>query len=198
MDYDFLQIEKVARHLVDKKTFKADNLSDKPKYYILDIPPLWGRSPCRASLRIYWQWYHRTIQKTFGSMFYTHRVMIPLTSSRAVRHSNWTASLQNHYYEHQQIPSATDRMGFSWLGSRGADLWTKLLQMDTVISLKLFDSYYDIEADKAVPISELILRFKRGISTCKLIATKTHLFSVPLSGILLTMKSGKRSCCFID
>ena len=33
--------------------------------------------------------------------------------------------------------------------------------MDTVDILKLFDSYYDIEADKAVPVSELILRFEK-------------------------------------
>ena len=40
MDYDFLQIEKKWQDIWStKKTFKADNLSDKPKYYILDMFP---------------------------------------------------------------------------------------------------------------------------------------------------------------
>jgi leucyl-tRNA synthetase len=41
MDYDFCKIEKKWQDFwASQKTFKADNQSDRPKYYVLDILPV--------------------------------------------------------------------------------------------------------------------------------------------------------------
>ena len=40
MSYNFIEIEeKWQKYWLDNKTFKADNNSEKPKYYVLDMFP---------------------------------------------------------------------------------------------------------------------------------------------------------------
>ena len=67
------------------------------------------------------------------------------------------------------------------------------------IFLKLFDAYYDLKVNKALPILELINRFeKEGNLNVKLIAIRTLRFSMPINGTLTIAINNKKSYCFID
>ena len=166
MDYDFLQIEKKWQDIWStKKTFKADNLSDKPKYYILDMFPY----PSGAGLHV-----GHPLGYIGSDIIARFKRHLGFNVLHPQGYDSFGLPAEQYAIQTGQHPSKTtttninryrqqlDRMGFSFDWDREVRTsepnyykWTQW------IFLKLFDSYYDIEADKAVPVSELVLRFEK-------------------------------------
>ncbi len=166
MVYDFKKIEKKWRlYWAKNETFKAENSSSKPKYYILDMFPY----PSGAGLHV------------GHPLGYIASDII----ARYKRHKNFNVlhpqgydsfGLPAEQYAIQtgQHPSLTteeniaryrdqlDQMGFSFdwkreLRTSSPDFykWTQW------IFLLLFDHYYCNESNKALPIRNLILCFEK-------------------------------------
>ena len=166
MNYDFMQIEKKWQDFwASNKTFKAYNQSDKPKYYVLDMFPY----PSGAGLHVGHPLGY--IASDIIARFKRHsgfNVLHPQGydsfglpaeqfAIQTGQHPSKTTTTNINRYRKQ-----LDRMGFSYDWDREVRTsesnyyrWTQW------IFLKLFDSYYDLEADKAVPVSELILLFEK-------------------------------------
>ena len=166
MDYDFLQIEKKWQDIWStKKTFKADNLSDKPKYYILDMFPY----PSGAGLHV-----GHPLGYIGSDIIARFKRHLGFNVLHPQGYDSFGLPAEQYAIQTGQHPSKTtntninryrqqlDRMGFSFDWDREVRTSEpSYYQWTQWIFLKLFDSYYDIEADKAVPVSELVLRFKK-------------------------------------
>ena len=170
MNYDFLQIEKKWQDFwATHKTFKADNQSDQPKYYVLDMFPY----PSGAGLHVGHPLGY--IASDIIARFKRHSGFNVLHPQG---YDSFGLPAEQYAIQTGQHPSKTtttninryrqqlDRMGFSFDWDREVRTsepnyyrWTQW------IFLKLFDSYYDLQADKAVPVSELILRFEKEGNT---------------------------------
>ena len=170
MNYDFLQIEKKWQDFwAIHKTFKADNQSDQPKYYVLDMFPY----PSGAGLHVGHPLGY--IASDIIARFKRHSGFNVLHPQG---YDSFGLPAEQYAIQTGQHPSKTtttninryrqqlDRMGFSFDWDREVRTsepnyyrWTQW------IFLKLFDSYYDLQADKAVPVSELILRFEKEGNT---------------------------------
>ena len=170
MNYDFLQIEKKWQDFwAIHKTFKADNQSDQPKYYVLDMFPY----PSGAGLHVGHPLGY--IASDIIARFKRHSGFNVLHPQG---YDSFGLPAEQYAIQTGQHPSKTtttninryrqqlDRMGFSFDWDREVRTsepnyyrWTQW------IFIKLFDSYYDIQANKAVPVSELILRFEKEGNT---------------------------------
>ena len=170
MNYDFLQIEKKWQDFwATHKTFKADNQSDQPKYYVLDMFPY----PSGAGLHVGHPLGY--IASDIIARFKRHSGFNVLHPQG---YDSFGLPAEQYAIQTGQHPSKTtttninryrqqlDRMGFSFDWDREVRTsepnyyrWTQW------IFIKLFDSYYDIQANKAVPVSELILRFEKEGNT---------------------------------
>ena len=165
MNYDFREIEKKWQDIwAAQKTFKSHNNSNKPKYYVLDMFPY----PSGAGLHVGHPLGY--IASDIVSRYKRHlgfNVLHPQGydsfglpaeqyAIQTGQHPSKTTTTNINRYRHQ-----LDRMGFSFDWDREVRTsdpsyyrWTQW------VFLKLFDSYYDLEANKAVSISELITRFE--------------------------------------
>ena len=166
MNYDFLEIEKKWQDFWSThKTFKADNQSKKPKYYVLDMFPY----PSGAGLHVGHPLGY--IASDIIARFKRHSGFNVLHPQG---YDSFGLPAEQYAIQTGQHPSKTtttninryrqqlDRMGFSFDWDRevrtsdpGYYRWTQW------IFLKLFDAYYDLEANKALPISKLIIRFEK-------------------------------------
>jgi leucyl-tRNA synthetase len=166
MNYDFLQIEKKWQDFwATHKTFKAKNQTDQPKYYVLDMFPY----PSGAGLHVGHPLGY--IASDIIARFKRHSGFNVLHPQG---YDSFGLPAEQYAIQTGQHPSKTtktninryrqqlDRMGFSFDWDREVRTsdpnyyrWTQW------IFLKLFDSYYDLEADRAIPISELILCFEK-------------------------------------
>ena len=166
MNYDFLKIEKKWQEFwATNKTFKADNQSDQPKYYVLDMFPY----PSGAGLHVGHPLGY--IASDIIARFKRHSGFNVLHPQG---YDSFGLPAEQYAIQTGQHPSKTtttninryrkqlDRMGFSFDWDREVRTsepnyykWTQW------IFLKLFDSYYDLEADKAVPVSKLLMRFEK-------------------------------------
>ena len=166
MDYNFLEIEKKWQNFwATHKTFKAHNQSEKPKYYVLDMFPY----PSGAGLHVGHPLGY--IASDIIARFKRHSGFNVLHPQG---YDSFGLPAEQYAIQTGQHPSKTtttnidryrqqlDRMGFSFDWDREVRTsdpdyyrWTQW------IFLKLFDAYYDLKANKALPISELILRFEK-------------------------------------
>ncbi len=166
MNYDFRDIEKKWQNIwACQKTFKAFNYSDKPKYYVLDMFPY----PSGAGLHVghplgyiasdiiarYKR--HLGFNVLHPQGYDSFGLPAEQYAIRTGQHPLKTTTTNINRYREQ-----LDRMGFSFDWDREVRTsdptyyrWTQW------IFLKLFDSYYDLEADKALPVNELIARFEK-------------------------------------
>ena len=166
MNYDFRKIEKKWQDIwACQKTFKAFNYSEKPKYYVLDMFPY----PSGAGLHVghplgyiasdiiarYKR--HLGFNVLHPQGFDSFGLPAEQYAIRTGQHPSKTTTTNINRYRDQ-----LDRMGFSFDWDREVRTsdpsyyrWTQW------IFLKLFDSYYDLEADKALPVNELIARFEK-------------------------------------
>ncbi len=164
MDYNFRAIEKKwQQYWSEKEVFKAENDSEKPKYYVLDMFPY----PSGAGLHVGHPLGY--IASDIVSRFKRHKgynVLHPMG------YDSFGLPAEQYAIQTGQHPAVTtkeniaryreqmDKIGFSYDWSREVRTsnpdfyrWTQW------VFLELFNSWYDRETDKALPLADLITRF---------------------------------------
>ena len=163
--YDFRKIEKKWQKLWSvQETFKVENQSDKPKYYVLDMFPY----PSGAGLHVGHPLGY--IASDIVARFKRHKGFNVLHPQG---YDSFGLPAEQYAIQTGQHPAKTtvanvkryreqlDQMGFSFDWSREVQTsspdyyrWTQW------IFLLLYDSYYCLDDDKAQPISKLIACFE--------------------------------------
>lgn len=166
MGYNFLEIEKKWQAFwAENKTFQAQNNSDKPKYYVLDMFPY----PSGAGLHvghplgyiasdIYARYKrHKGFNVLHPQGYDSFGLPAEQYAIQTGQHPELTTKTNIDRYREQ-----LDRIGFSFDWSREVRTsnpdfyrWTQW------IFLQLFHSYYDKTEDKAKPISDLVKVFEK-------------------------------------
>ncbi len=161
MRYDFNKIEeKWQKYWAENQTFKASNSSDKPKYYVLDMFPY----PSGAGLHVGHPLGY--IASDIYARFKRHKGFNVLHPQG---YDSFGLPAEQYAIQTGQHPALTtekninryreqlDKIGFSFDWSREVRTsnpdyykWTQW------IFIQLFESWYDQEAEKSRPISELI------------------------------------------
>ena len=167
MGYDFNQIEKKWQaYWAQHQTFKAENESSLPKYYVLDMFPY----PSGAGLHVGHPLGY--IASDIVARYKRHQGFNVLHPQGYDSFGLPAEQYAIQTGQHPQITTETninryreqlDRMGFSFDWSREVRTsqpnyykWTQW------IFLQLFGSYYDIKQDKALPVTQLISQFEAG------------------------------------
>ena len=167
MSYDFKKIEsKWQKFWKKNQTFKTSNHNKLPKYYILDMFPY----PSGAGLHVghplgyiasdiiarYKR--HKSFNVLHPQGYDSFGLPAEQYAIQTGQHPQITTEANIKRYREQ-----LDKMGFSFDWSREIRTsksnyyrWTQW------IFLKLFDSYYDTNKDKALPVSVLISLFKKN------------------------------------
>ena len=160
MEYDFLRIEKKwQKYWLENKTFKADNNSEKPKYYVLDMFPYPSGSGLHVGHPLGY------IASDIVSRFKRSKGFNVL---HPMGFDSFGLPAEQYAVKTGQHPKKTtdenvvrfkdqlDKLGLSFDWDReiktsdiGYYRWTQW------IFLKLFNSYYDHRLKKAQPIEKL-------------------------------------------
>ena len=160
MRYDFNEIEaRWQKYWAEHQTFRASNDSDKPKYYVLDMFPY----PSGAGLHvghplgyiasdIYARFKRHTGYNVLHPQGYdSFGLPAEQYAIQTGQHPALTTEKNINRYREQ-----LDKIGFSFDWSREVRTsepdyykWTQW------IFIQLFESWYDQEADKSRPVSEL-------------------------------------------
>ena len=166
MGYDFKNIEKKWQaHWAKNQTFKAENHSEKPKFYVLDMFPY----PSGAGLHVGHPLGY--IASDIYSRYKRHKGFNVLHPQG---YDSFGLPAEQYAIQTGQHPAKTtqeninryreqlDQMGFSFDWSREVRTsepdfykWTQW------IFLLLFDHYYCKTADRARPIAHLVERFEK-------------------------------------
>ncbi|XOV66634.1 MAG: leucine--tRNA ligase [Fluviicola sp.] len=165
MEYDFRKIEKNWREFwAENKTFKADDFSDKPKYYVLDMFPY----PSGAGLHV-----GHPLGYIASDIFARYKRLQGYNVLHPMGYDSFGLPAEQYAIQTGQHPEKTtreniaryrgqmDKIGFSFDWDREVRTsspeyykWTQW------IFKQLFDCWYDKDADKAVRISELVATFE--------------------------------------
>ena len=165
MDYQFKDIEQKWQHFwAANNTFKADNKSDKPKYYVLDMFPY----PSGAGLHV-----GHPLGYIASDIFARYKRLKGFNVLHPMGYDSFGLPAEQYAIQTGQHPSVTteeniatyrrqlDQIGFSFDWSRevrtsSADYykWTQWIFM------QLFNSWYNKAADKAEPIASLVKHFE--------------------------------------
>ena len=166
LGYDFKKIEKKWRiYWAKNKTFRVENNSDKPKYYILDMFPYPSGSGLHVGHPLGY------IASDILARYKRHKGFNVLHPQG---YDSFGLPAEQYAIQTGQHPAKTtknnisryrdqlDQMGFSFDWSREVQTsspdfykWTQW------IFLLLFDHYYCNDANKALPISDLIYCFEK-------------------------------------
>ncbi|MCQ2177532.1 MAG: leucine--tRNA ligase [Bacteroidales bacterium] len=161
MDYDFKSIEsKWQAYWAANKTFSAEKNSTKPKFYVLDMFPY----PSGAGLHV-----GHPLGYIASDIFARYKRLKGFNVLHPMGYDAFGLPAEQYAIQTGQHPEVTtmanvaryrqqlDRIGFSYDWDREFRTcdpdyykWTQWA------FLKMFDSWYDPEADKARPISELV------------------------------------------
>ncbi|MCX2575775.1 leucine--tRNA ligase [Pedobacter sandarakinus] len=164
MDYQFKEIEqKWQKFWADNKTFKAESNSDKPKYYVLDMFPY----PSGAGLHV-----GHPLGYIASDIFSRYKRLKGFNVLHPMGYDSFGLPAEQYAIQTGQHPAITteaniatyrrqlDQIGFSFDWSREVRTsepayykWTQWIFM------QLFNSWYNIENDKAEDISTLIEKF---------------------------------------
>ncbi|TZF84927.1 leucine--tRNA ligase [Pedobacter sp. BS3] len=176
MDYQFKDIEKKWQQFwAENHTFKADNQSDKPKYYVLDMFPY----PSGAGLHV-----GHPLGYIASDIFARYKRLKGFNVLHPMGYDSFGLPAEQYAIQTGQHPAVTtaanirryreqlDNIGFSFDWSREVRTsdpsyykWTQWIFM------QLFNSWYNLETDKAEPVTTLIERFSReGNATVKAVA----------------------------
>ncbi|NOX85213.1 MAG: class I tRNA ligase family protein, partial [Chlorobi bacterium] len=167
MGYEFGKIEKKwQKFWKEKKTFKAYNRSDKPKYYVLDMFPY----PSGAGLHvghplgyiasdIYARYKRHKGFNVLHPMGYdAYGLPAEQYAIQTGTHPEETTNKNIEKYRHQ-----LDRIGFSYDWDREVRTCDpKYYKWTQWTFIQLFKSWYNKDTDKAEPIDELIEEFEKG------------------------------------
>jgi leucyl-tRNA synthetase len=167
MEYNFLEIEKRwQKFWADHKTFKAEDNSKKPKYYVLDMFPY----PSGAGLHVGHPLGY--IASDIVARYKRHKGFNVL---HPMGYDSFGLPAEQYAIQTGQHPSVTtaqniaryreqlDRIGFSFDWDREVKTsdpqyykWTQW------IFIQIFNSWYNKSADKAQPITTLMAEFEKN------------------------------------
>ncbi|MBD1366888.1 leucine--tRNA ligase [Mucilaginibacter sp. ZT4R22] len=165
MDYQFKDIEKKWQQFwADNHTFKAENKTNKPKYYVLDMFPY----PSGAGLHV-----GHPLGYIASDIFARYKRLKGFNVLHPMGYDSFGLPAEQYAIQTGQHPSVTtedniatyrrqlDQIGFSFDWSRevrtseaGYYKWTQWIFM------QLFNSWYNKDADKAVAIDDLVAHFE--------------------------------------
>ena len=176
MQYNPNEIEpKWQKFWIDNKTFKADNNSDKPKFYVLDMFPY----PSGAGLHV-----GHPLGYIASDIFARYKKLKGFNVLHPIGYDSFGLPAEQYAIQTGQHPAVTTKvnieggvdkqgnviagyenqlkkigMGYDWdreIRTSNPEYykWTQW------IFNQLFDSYYDNTTDKAEPISKLVETFK--------------------------------------
>jgi leucyl-tRNA synthetase len=172
MDYNFRYIEKKwQKYWADNKTFKVENQSDKPKYYVLDMFPY----PSGAGLHVgHPLGYIASDIYTRYKRLQGYNVLHPMgfdafglpAEQYAIQtgtHPQITTNQNIDRYRAQ-----LNKIGFSYDWDREVQTCDpKYYKWTQWTFIQLFNHWYDIKTDKAQPISILVKHFEEhGKKSC--------------------------------
>jgi len=161
MDYQFKEIEKRwQKHWAAKQTFKVSNKSPKPKFYVLDMFPY----PSGAGLHV-----GHPLGYIASDIFTRYKRLKGFNVLHPMGYDSFGLPAEQYAIQTGQHPAITteanikryreqlDNIGFSFDWSREVRTsdpsyykWTQWIFM------QLFNSWYNLEADKAEPVRTLI------------------------------------------
>jgi len=167
MDYQFRDIEKRwQKFWAENQTFKVDNSSPKPKYYVLDMFPY----PSGAGLHV-----GHPLGYIASDIFARYKRLKGFNVLHPMGYDSFGLPAEQYAIQTGQHPAITtetninryreqlDNLGFSFDWSRevrtsdpGYYKWTQWIFM------QLFNSWYNFESDKAESIDDLIRRFENS------------------------------------
>ncbi len=176
MQYNPNDIEaKWQKYWIDNKTFKAENTSEKPKFYVLDMFPY----PSGAGLHV-----GHPLGYIASDIFARYKKLKGFNVLHPIGYDSFGLPAEQYAIQTGQHPSVTTKvnieggidkqgnqiagyenqlkkigMGYDWdreIRTSNPEYykWTQW------IFNELFDSYYDNDSDKAEPISKLIEKFQ--------------------------------------
>ena len=164
MDYQFRDIEKRwQKFWAINHTFQVDNKSEKPKYYVLDMFPY----PSGAGLHV-----GHPLGYIASDIFSRYKRLKGFNVLHPMGYDSFGLPAEQYAIQTGQHPAITtetninryreqlDNLGFSYDWSRevrtsdpGYYKWTQWIFM------LLFDSWYNLQSNKAESIEELIRKF---------------------------------------
>lgn len=167
MDYQFRDIEqKWQGFWADNQTFKVNNNSEKPKYYVLDMFPY----PSGAGLHV-----GHPLGYIASDIFSRYKRLKGFNVLHPMGYDSFGLPAEQYAIQTGQHPAITteaninryreqlDNLGFSFDWSREVRTsdpsyykWTQWIFM------MLFNSWYNVENDKAESIEVLLKKFETG------------------------------------
>ena len=170
MDYQFRDIEKRWQQFwAQNLTYKVDNKSDKPKYYVLDMFPY----PSGAGLHV-----GHPLGYIASDIFARYKRLKGFNVLHPMGYDSFGLPAEQYAIQTGQHPAITtetninryrqqlDNIGFSFDWSRevrtsdpGYYKWTQWIFM------QLFNSWYNLETDRAETIDTLIIKFESAGNT---------------------------------
>ncbi|ASU35703.1 leucine--tRNA ligase [Mucilaginibacter xinganensis] len=167
MDYQFKDIEKKwQKFWADNQTFKADDATTKPKYYVLDMFPY----PSGAGLHV-----GHPLGYIASDIFARYKRLKGFNVLHPMGYDSFGLPAEQYAIQTGQHPAITteaniatyrrqlDQIGFSFDWSREVRTsspdyykWTQWIFM------QLFNSWYNKDADKAESISKLVSHFDQN------------------------------------
>ncbi|MVN21567.1 leucine--tRNA ligase [Mucilaginibacter arboris] len=165
MDYQFRQIESEwQKFWAENQTFKVENHSSKPKYYVMDMFPY----PSGAGLHV-----GHPLGYIASDIFARYKRLKGFNVLHPMGYDSFGLPAEQYAIQTGQHPAITteqniatyrrqlDQIGFSFDWSREVRTsspdyykWTQWIFM------QLFNSWYNLETDKAESISTLIQKFE--------------------------------------
>jgi len=165
MDYQFKEIEKNWQQFwAENQTYKVENTSGKPKYYALDMFPY----PSGAGLHV-----GHPLGYIASDIFARYKRLKGFNVLHPMGYDSFGLPAEQYAIQTGQHPAVTteqniatyrrqlDQIGFSFDWSREVRTsdpeyykWTQWIFM------QLFNSWYNLEADKAQPIKYLVEYFE--------------------------------------
>jgi len=165
MDYQFKKIESEwQKFWAENQTFKVENDSSKPKYYVMDMFPY----PSGAGLHV-----GHPLGYIASDIFARYKRLKGFNVLHPMGYDSFGLPAEQYAIQTGQHPAITteqniatyrrqlDQIGFSFDWSREVRTsspdyykWTQWIFM------QMFNSWYNLETDKAEPISTLIQKFE--------------------------------------
>ena len=170
MEYNFAQIEKKwQQYWADNHTFQTSNESSKPKYYVLDMFPY----PSGAGLHV-----GHPLGYIASDIYSRYKRLKGFNVLHPMGYDAFGLPAEQYAIQTGQHPATTtenniaryreqmDKIGFSYDWEREVRTCDPAYYKWTQWAfLKMFDSWYNKDLDKAVPIATLIEEFEKNGNT---------------------------------
>ena len=166
MEYDFRKIEdKWQKYWKDHKTYKVEEVADKPKYYVLDMFPY----PSGAGLHV-----GHPLGYIASDIFARYKRLKGFNVLHPMGYDSFGLPAEQYAIQTGQHPAITtenniaryreqlDKLGFSFDWSREVRTSDpKYYRWTQWIWKQLYNSWYNKNADKAEPIETLVALFQK-------------------------------------